>query len=61
MNKHHSVVFLQLAVASPRWQVIHKLKLAKFLDRIGREWIFLTVGEAVDACVSSKLTSLNSC
>lgn len=38
-----------------RWQVIHKLKVAKFVEKIGREWIFLTVGEAVDACLASKL------
>ncbi|GMI77148.1 ARABIDOPSIS SULFATE TRANSPORTER 68, sulfate transporter 2;1 [Hibiscus trionum] len=46
---------IKLTVVNLRWQVIHKLILAKFLDKIGREWIFLTVGEAVDACLASKL------
>ncbi|KAJ6709458.1 SULFATE TRANSPORTER [Salix koriyanagi] len=51
----------QLAIANPKWQVIHKLRLAEFIDRIGREWVFLTVSEAVDACASSKLTALANC
>ncbi|XP_057442129.1 low affinity sulfate transporter 3-like [Lotus japonicus] len=45
---------VQLAIVNPRWLVIHKLKLAHFVDKIGKEWIFLTVAEAVDGCVSSK-------
>ncbi|KAG6784248.1 hypothetical protein POTOM_009936 [Populus tomentosa] len=51
----------QLAIANPKWQVIHKLRLAKFIDRIGSGWIFLTVSEAVDACVCSKLTAFANC
>ncbi|EEF48459.1 low affinity sulfate transporter 3 [Ricinus communis] len=47
----------ELVLANPRWQVMHKLRVAKFLDRIGREKIFLTVGEAVDATVTTKLNS----
>ena len=54
-------VFFQLAMTNPRQQVIHKLKLANFLDKLGRGWIFLTVGEAVDACLNSNLVSLSSC
>ncbi|XP_038717116.1 low affinity sulfate transporter 3-like [Tripterygium wilfordii] len=42
---------IQLALANPRRQVIHKLKLSKFVDRIGAGMIFLTVGDAVDACL----------
>ncbi|OVA07001.1 STAS domain [Macleaya cordata] len=49
---------LQLAIANPRWQVIHKLKLAKFVDKLGSGWVFLTVSEAVDACVGSKMVTL---
>ncbi|XP_029125354.1 coatomer subunit epsilon-1 [Cajanus cajan] len=45
----------KLAMVNPRWLVIHKLKLAHFVDKIGKEWVFLTVGEAVDACLSSKI------
>ena len=53
-NNNLSIIF-QLAVANPRWKVIHKLKVAKFLDKIGQGWIFLTVSEAVDARFGSKM------
>ena len=57
----HSINFcaivLQLAMVNPRWVVIHKLKLANFVDKIGKESIFLTVDEAVNACMSSKFTT----
>ncbi|KAM7252899.1 hypothetical protein ACFE04_025517 [Oxalis oulophora] len=52
---------IQLAMASPRWQVINKLKLAKFVDKIGAEWIFFNVAEAVDACIALKLGGPSSC
>ncbi|GLT64307.1 hypothetical protein SLA2020_368110 [Shorea laevis] len=52
---------IQLAMANPRLQVIHKLKLGKFVDKIGRGWIFLTIGEAVDACLGSNFATLSSC
>ncbi|XP_065881498.1 low affinity sulfate transporter 3 [Euphorbia lathyris] len=42
----------ELIVASPRWEVMHKLKLSKFLDKIGRGRVFLTVAEAVAARMS---------
>ncbi|PHT67902.1 Sulfate transporter 1.1 [Capsicum annuum] len=43
---------MQLALANPRWHVIHKLKLANFLKKIeGR--IFLTIGEAIEACLTN--------
>jgi len=42
-------------MVNPRWVVIWKLKVAQFVDKIGKKWVFLTVGEAVDACLSSKL------
>ncbi|KAL8172419.1 hypothetical protein V2J09_024223 [Rumex salicifolius] len=48
---------VQLAVASPQWQVIHKLKLVNFVEKVGERWFFLTVNEAVDAC----FTSATSC
>lgn len=54
-------VFLQLAMASPRWQVIHKLKLAKFVDKIGTGCVFLTVAEAMDGCLASKCASISNC
>ncbi|KAI9117014.1 hypothetical protein K1719_012013 [Acacia pycnantha] len=48
---------LRLAIANPRWQVIHKLRIAKFVDKIG-ERIFLSVGEAVEACLTPKMAAV---
>lgn len=42
-----SLSSLQLAIANPRWQVIHKLRLANFVGKIGGR-VYLTVGEAMD-------------
>ncbi|CAN6307671.1 unnamed protein product [Urochloa humidicola] len=44
---------IQMVIASPGWQVIHKMKLARLVDGTGEAWIFLTVGEAVGACLAS--------
>lgn len=49
-NKH----IVQMAIANPGWKLVHKLKLARLVDRIGESWIFLTVGEAVEACLGNK-------
>lgn len=57
----YSVVSLQLAIANPRWKVIHKLKLAGFIEKVGNDCIFLTVNEAVDACLGSKSIGLANC
>ncbi|KAI6689349.1 hypothetical protein NL676_026177 [Syzygium grande] len=55
-------VGLEVAMANIRWQVLHKLKLANFLDRIGKERVFLSVGEAVKySCLSSEFDVLNNC
>ncbi|XP_028763835.1 early nodulin-70-like [Neltuma alba] len=45
---------LLLAIANPRWQVIHKLRIAEFVNKIG-EKVFLSVGEAVEACLTAKM------
>ncbi|XWS15046.1 hypothetical protein CRYUN_Cryun35bG0060700 [Craigia yunnanensis] len=60
---HYKLVSLgiKLAMVNLRWQVIHKLKLAKFVEKVGAEWIFLSVGDAVDACLASKLASTSNC
>ncbi|WCJ44525.1 Sulfate transporter 1.1 [Euphorbia peplus] len=42
----------ELIVANPRWEVMHKLKLSKLLDKIGRGRLFLTVAEAVAARIT---------
>ncbi|GAV57572.1 Sulfate_transp domain-containing protein/STAS domain-containing protein/Sulfate_tra_GLY domain-containing protein [Cephalotus follicularis] len=41
---------LKLLLANPGSEVIKKLEKSKFIDNMGPQWIFLTVGEAVTAC-----------
>ncbi|KAF5450841.1 hypothetical protein F2P56_031158 [Juglans regia] len=50
----------EFALANPRMQVIHKLKVAKFVEKVGRGWVFLSVCEAVDACLGSKSVNLDT-
>ncbi|KAK4441645.1 Sulfate transporter 3.1 [Sesamum alatum] len=40
----------KLVLANPGAEVMKKLNKSKFLETLGQEWIFLTVGEAVGAC-----------
>ncbi|CAL5326810.1 unnamed protein product [Camellia sinensis] len=44
----------ELAMANPRWQVIEKLRLANSVNKAGGK-IFLTVVEAMDACVNARM------
>jgi len=37
--------------------VIHKLRLANFVTEMGGR-VFLTVGEAVDACLGAKMAAV---
>ncbi|XVF15141.1 hypothetical protein REPUB_Repub09cG0124000 [Reevesia pubescens] len=39
---------MKLAIANPRWKVIHKLKSANFVAKIGGR-VYLSVGEAMDS------------
>lgn len=48
---------MEFAIANPRWQVIHKLKLANFVSKIGVN-IFLTVGEAVNASFAARRATI---
>ncbi|GAV87344.1 Sulfate_transp domain-containing protein/STAS domain-containing protein/Sulfate_tra_GLY domain-containing protein, partial [Cephalotus follicularis] len=41
---------LQLVIANPGAEVTKKLNKSKFIENLGQEWIFLTVGEAVGSC-----------
>lgn len=43
-------MIFQLVIANPRSEVIKKLEKSKFIESLGEEWIYLTVGEAVGAC-----------
>uniref|UniRef100_M4DGL7 STAS domain-containing protein n=1 Tax=Brassica campestris TaxID=3711 RepID=M4DGL7_BRACM len=51
----------QLVIASPRWRVFHKLKRAKLEEKVKKENIFMTVGEAVDFYVRARTTSHDMC
>ncbi|XP_008809316.3 low affinity sulfate transporter 3-like [Phoenix dactylifera] len=54
LHKKLDSLGIQLVMANPGWLVIHKMKLASLVDMIGEKWIFLTVGEAVEACPNAK-------
>ncbi|XP_051120883.1 sulfate transporter 3.1-like [Andrographis paniculata] len=41
---------LKMALANPGAEVMKKMNKSKFLERIGQDWVFMTVEEAVDAC-----------
>ncbi|KAF3502954.1 hypothetical protein F2Q69_00039512 [Brassica cretica] len=41
---------LKLVIANPGAEVMKKLSKSKFTETIGKEWIHLTVAEAVSAC-----------
>ncbi|WOL03130.1 sulfate transporter 3.1-like [Canna indica] len=43
---------IQLVLANPASEVMNKLHKSKVMDFIGREWIFLTVSDAVAACAA---------
>ncbi|KAJ3673766.1 hypothetical protein LUZ60_005758 [Juncus effusus] len=53
---HKELVFrnLQMAIANPTWTVIHKMKLSGLVGTMGADWIFMTVQDAMQACLSSK-------
>ncbi|KAL2556745.1 Sulfate transporter 3.1 [Forsythia ovata] len=41
---------LKFGLANPGAEVMKKMNKSKFIEKIGHDWIFLTVGEAVGAC-----------
>ncbi|XP_055811913.1 sulfate transporter 3.1-like [Solanum dulcamara] len=41
---------LKVLLANPGGEVMKKLDKSNFIDTIGKEWIYLTIGEAVNAC-----------
>ncbi|CAH2073292.1 unnamed protein product [Thlaspi arvense] len=45
---------VELVIVNPKWQVIHKLNQAKFVNKIGGK-VYLTIGEALDACFGLKV------
>lgn len=61
IHKELASLGIQMAIASPGWQAIQKMKLGRVVDRIGEEWIFLTVGEAVEASLTAHKGSAMEC
>ncbi|XP_052146246.1 low affinity sulfate transporter 3-like isoform X2 [Oryza glaberrima] len=61
LHKELACLGIQMAIAKPGWQVIHKMKLARLVDGIGEGWFFLTVGEAVEACLANKAGNALEC
>ncbi|KAI4389787.1 hypothetical protein MLD38_001971 [Melastoma candidum] len=49
LHKELTSTGIEMGYAGVQWRVIHKLKVAKFVERVGRERFFLRVGEAIDA------------
>ncbi|XP_020676512.1 probable sulfate transporter 3.5 [Dendrobium catenatum] len=41
---------IQMAITNPRGQVVEKLMAAGFIDVVGKEWIFLSIQDAVSGC-----------
>ncbi|KAK8930960.1 putative sulfate transporter 3.5 [Platanthera zijinensis] len=39
-----------LALSNPSLKVVEKLSSAKLIDAVGKEWFFLSVGDAVEGC-----------
>ncbi|PON72556.1 Low affinity sulfate transporter [Trema orientale] len=54
LHKNLTSQGIELAIANPRWQVIHKLRLAEFVSKI-EERVFLSVGEAVINYANTKI------
>lgn len=48
---------VEMAIVNPKWQVTHKLRLAKSMRKIGGK-AFLTIQDAIDACPNAKLASI---
>ncbi|KAF3538325.1 hypothetical protein F2Q69_00018648 [Brassica cretica] len=45
---------VELVIVNPKWTVIHKLNQTKFINKIGGK-VYLTIGEALDACFGLKV------
>jgi len=53
IHKELASLGIQMAIAGPGWNAVQKMKVSPVVDRVGEDWIFLTVGEAVEACLSA--------
>lgn len=50
-----------MAIASPGWKAVQKMKVSQVVDRVGQDWIFMTVGEAVEACLAAHKGTTLAC
>ncbi|XP_020699282.1 sulfate transporter 3.1 isoform X2 [Dendrobium catenatum] len=41
---------IQVALTNPRLRVVEKLVAANFIDVLGKEWVFLSISDAVSGC-----------
>ncbi|KAJ6916914.1 hypothetical protein NC652_019348 [Populus alba x Populus x berolinensis] len=57
LHKNLASSGMELAITNPKWQVIHKLRVANFVTKVGGR-VFLTIGEAVDACLGAKMAAV---
>ncbi|KAJ7566158.1 hypothetical protein O6H91_02G090500 [Diphasiastrum complanatum] len=56
LQKRH----IQLVLANPGASVMEKFQLSSFIDYLGEEWFFLTVGEAVQVCSTLMKDSISN-
>ncbi|KAJ0041298.1 hypothetical protein Pint_26651 [Pistacia integerrima] len=57
LNKNLEANGMKLAIANPKWQVIHRLRLANFVDNIGGK-VFLSIAEAMDSNLSANMATI---
>eukprot|EP00249_Psilotum_nudum_P023890 c29018_g2_i2 orf=213-734(+) len=50
---------IQLALANPGRVIIQKLEAGGFMESLGREWLFINVGEAIAKCSQSTYQALS--
>ncbi|KAJ0097387.1 hypothetical protein Patl1_27314 [Pistacia atlantica] len=57
LNENLEANGMKLAIANPKWQVIHRLRLANFVDNIGGK-VFLSIAEAMDSNLSANMATI---
>lgn len=41
---------LQMVIINPRFEVLEKMMLSHFVEKIGKEYVFVSIDDAVQAC-----------
>jgi hypothetical protein len=52
-----SFFFFQMVIINPRIKVMEKMMASKFIDIIGKEFVFLCIDDAIESCRFSLLKS----